>query len=216
MKHKKNSPFGKYGESNCTNFVSQVLLAGLLKDNSMNNIFSNKNLFVDKGELYDWYFVSKNEKSESWSGANGLYKYAKSNQEKNPPFKYGGFMFEFITRDYISSYDEKGNKRPNGGTLDVSKIQVGDIIFVDHSNKNGKYSDLLKNGKAKKDIKTNGIMDHAFVVTKLRKSKPTKYDDIYVTSSTSTYINHTLHFRNELNNYALEFHVYRPIGFVKK
>lgn len=214
-----NSPFGMYGETNCTNFVSQVLLAGLLQNNSMNNIYEKRVLFEDKNELYKWFFNDKYNKSESWAGANGLYKYAKTNKEKEAPFKYSGFMFEFITRDYISSFDEKGNRRPNGGALEVNKIKPGDIIFVDYA-KNGKhYKEFIKEKIPKNQIKTDGTMEHAFVVTKVDnqyfKDEATRYSNIYVTSSTETYVNHTLHYRNKLNDYAIEFHVYRPIGFVK-
>lgn len=214
------SSFGFYEDNNCTNFLSQVLLSGLLKNTSMENIFQGRKFFEDRLETYKWYFDSKYKKSDTWAGANPFHNYVKLNKMPSYPYTYGGYIFEFVTRDYISSYDENGNYRSNGGALEVSKIRPGDIVFMDYSKGGKHYKEYLASGVKKKDIKTDGIMEHAFVITgvnpRIFNDKATNYNHIYVTSSTNTYDGKSLAKINESNGYAIEFYVYRPIGFIKK
>ena len=49
------------GGGNCTNFVSQCLLAG--------------SLVMDKRNPFGWYYVSLNERAPAWTGVNEFYNY---------------------------------------------------------------------------------------------------------------------------------------------
>lgn len=50
------------GGGNCTNFVSQCLLAG--------------GCTMDPTEIFGWYYVSVDDRSPSWTGVNEFYQFA--------------------------------------------------------------------------------------------------------------------------------------------
>ena len=104
---------------NCTNFVSQCLLAGISGHNSNLDVFNSRNIYFDKGNKIgqnSWYFVDYNNRAPAWTGANWLYDYVKT-QANNPT--YDGLHFKYITHDTLH--------RP----LDYRAVDVGDIIFAD-------------------------------------------------------------------------------------
>jgi len=114
-----DTAFPKYQEfgGNCTNFVSQSVLAGLV-DNSDKYVVYNKRAYYmadrDKGCSYCWYYDTSTSRGSAWTGANDLYNYAKSNLDS-----YWGMHFTFVTKDSSTTY------------LDTSKILVGDVVFAD-------------------------------------------------------------------------------------
>jgi len=61
-----------------------------------------------------WFYISVNNKGSAFTGADWLYKYAKSNKNN-----YKGLHFDFITKDSIST------------ALKINLIKKGDIIFAD-------------------------------------------------------------------------------------
>lgn len=69
---RRNPDFYDYSKlgGDCTNFASQVLLAG----------GSNMNYQPIQG----WYYIDPNRKSPSWTGVNFLYNFLVSNQTKGP------------------------------------------------------------------------------------------------------------------------------------
>lgn len=61
----RNSSFASYGSADCTNFVSQILLAS-----GVNTVKPNGN-----NENYGWWYVSKNIRSISWINADTFSRY---------------------------------------------------------------------------------------------------------------------------------------------
>lgn len=54
----------------CTNFVSQVILAG--------------GAVMNYNPVHGWYYIDPNRKSPSWTGVNFLYDFLVSNRERGP------------------------------------------------------------------------------------------------------------------------------------
>lgn len=140
----KENPFSDYGYlkdgGNCTNFASQVIMAGLSKTSDINTIFNSRYEYkADMGASLSakkWYFISDGSRGDAWAGANNLYEYAKSS---NPEYK--GLYFESIT------YDDLSKPGQTVKSLELGKIKVGDIVFA--------------NWNANED----NTIDHSMVVT---------------------------------------------------
>lgn len=111
--------YQSYG-GNCTNFVSQAILAGLIGSSSKNIFNQRSEYWADKnrGCDYCWYYGNKVngvwQKGSAWTGAQELYDYANSNLDS-----YWGMHFDHITSDGPTSY------------LETKKVQTGDIVFAD-------------------------------------------------------------------------------------
>lgn len=107
------NPFPNYGAldpgGNCTNFVSQSIMAGLVGTFRPRVVFQNRALFVaDKGSPLAWYFLSDADRAKpAWAGADGLYRYARGNGPANK-----GLHFAAVP-------------------VDRTRITVGDIVFAD-------------------------------------------------------------------------------------
>jgi hypothetical protein len=116
-----NSVFGNYAYlgTNCTNFVNQCIMAGLVNSDNESTVLNGTNTYHDQGGYYEWYFNSIGNRSYSWAGVKELWLYAKNNQTN-----WGGMHFDFITRDYSGS---------NGAYLNTNAIQEGDIVFIDYT-----------------------------------------------------------------------------------
>lgn len=69
---KRNPAFYDYSElgGDCTNFASQVLLAGGASMNYQ--------------PVLGWYYIDANRKSPSWTGVDFLYQFLVSNRTKGP------------------------------------------------------------------------------------------------------------------------------------
>jgi hypothetical protein len=116
---KKQVKFAKY-PNNCTNFVSQAILAGFVKTTSMLTLYDKRMQFLaDMGDDYSWYYIDKYVKGTTWSEAHSLYLYAKYTSENKDAYLYKGPKFKFIANDDSKHY------------LKYYKVNVGDIIFMD-------------------------------------------------------------------------------------
>lgn len=117
-------PYYTGDAANCTNFVSQSLLAGLIGTTNKVDIWNKRNNFItDKtggNTYYRWYFVSDSDRGPAFTGAHKLYEYAVYNK---PTYK--GMHFTKVT-------DTKGSSQ----VLDFMQVQVGDIIFLDFQGDN--------------------------------------------------------------------------------
>ena len=213
-----NNPFGIFS-NNCTNFINQAILAGFVGSTRIDYVNACSTAYdTEDNEPLQWYFrehgYTSDSSSSSWRGANSLFNYAKTSFSDLYKIKYNGLKFKLITRDYISSLDADGNRRPNGGALEVNKVKIGDIVFIDYKDKNGNYS---KQNKPLKDIKTDGKIDHVFIVTRINTST-NSYNRIEVTGNTTTYRNKGLGKINEDSLYKrkVEFFILRPVFYVEK
>ncbi len=119
------NPFTNYGHltpgGNCTNFVSQSIMGGLVRSYKPVVVFQNRRLFVaDRGSSLSWYFISDADRAmPAWAGADGLYRYAVGNAPQ-----YKGLHFSRVP-------------------LDSTRIGAGDIIFADWDNNGSKDHSMI-------------------------------------------------------------------------
>ena len=173
--------------NNCTNFVSQSILAGFSRQTSRKKLFDIKERYLaDKGEHYSWFYKSKWDTGNSWKEAHSLYLYAKytSDYDDTAPYNESGPKFKFITEDSLTHY------------MAYQKVQVGDIIFMDHTN-------------------NDGHMDHVLIVTDIEGWRY-GYNEIRVASNTSDYPDKGLGDINEAYDKKATFHVFRPLAYVEQ
>jgi hypothetical protein len=114
-----DTAFPKYQAfgGNCTNYVSQSILAGLVGSSDKYQVYNKRAYYMadrDKGCTYCWYYDTGTSRGYSWTGAHELYQYAKSNLNS-----YWGMHFNLVT------FDSKTQ------ALDTTKVQTGDVIFAD-------------------------------------------------------------------------------------
>lgn len=103
--------------NNCTNFVSQAILAGFVgqANATRKNLWEHRyDYAVDDNStaIYKWFYKSINNRGEAWSDASDLQMYAKSNIQG-----YKGIQFQHI---------ESGS--PN--SLSLQNVRGGDVIFL--------------------------------------------------------------------------------------
>ena len=79
------------GGGNCTNFVSQSLLAG--------------GLTMDPSETFGWYYVSLNERAPAWTGVNELYEFLCGVGDFAPTTERRGPYATEVTRERIEIGD---------------------------------------------------------------------------------------------------------------
>jgi len=110
------NPFYNF-RNNCANFVSQAIIAGMVKNTNPREVYNRRYDFaVDRtGSLYKWYFISLGDRGPAWSGAPEMRQYADYNKST-----YKGLHFKFIVSD-----------TPSNRTLTTSNVQPGDVIFCD-------------------------------------------------------------------------------------
>lgn len=115
------NPFGDFdGEvigGNCTNFVSQCLIAGFIRSLDPRVVYSRRYDFdIDDSStsIYQWYFHHYGDRGPAFTGAHKMFEYAEYNR-----LSYKGLHFEYITHDTVRDY------------LDVDKVRVGDVVFAD-------------------------------------------------------------------------------------
>lgn len=102
-------------QGNCTNFVSQALVGGMIRSNDAASVWARRGDFaVDKGSPYPWYLLSANDRAPAWTSPDWLYKYAKGNTAT-----YKGLHFTYVTNDTLTTF------------MDYNKVQKGDVIFAD-------------------------------------------------------------------------------------
>jgi len=102
---------------NCTNFVSQVIIAGLSKKLRMDRVFDERwNFDIDATGNYSlqWYWRSDSDRGPAFTGAHQMFQYA----DQNLP-TYRGLHFRYITHDTATAW------------MDVMLVWYGDVIFAD-------------------------------------------------------------------------------------
>lgn len=116
---KNDSPFPYYNgaSANCTNFVSQAILAGLVGSTSRYTIWNVRQDYSadsGSGSHLEWFFNSSGDRGPAWTGAEKMYEYAVNNNAS-----YKGLHFNYITHDTPTSF------------MEYRKVKEGDVIFVD-------------------------------------------------------------------------------------
>lgn len=197
------NPFDDYENvevgGNCTNFVSQSIIAGLIKSSSMQNVYNNRKNFDIDHTCYSkfvdgkqdgcplaWYYhdkTSQKSRGPAWTSAHKLYEYAKHNKST-----YEGLHFEPITHDTLDKF------------MEYDKIKIGDVIFADWEHDN--------------------IIDHSMIVTNIQSWR-LGYNEIRVTYQSQNKTDRGLGDINESykdNNGRFQalFYVYRPINYDPK
>src|SRR5690349_2363211 len=72
------NPFSNFGD-NCTNFVSQAIMAGMIMRTSPADVYARRYDFMaDLGQPLAWYFADASNRGPAWAGAKELYTYAKN------------------------------------------------------------------------------------------------------------------------------------------
>lgn len=211
VEYAKNNVFTDYGSSthdehvnpftdytnyggNCTNFVSQSILGGLVGTNKTYKAYNKRRNFASDRYIhgYQWFFVKNTTQSgygkgrgAAWTEAESLKTYAQNNKSN-----YKGLHFKYITHDDLKN------------ALNVDSVKVGDVIFADWT--------------------MDGVRDHSMIVTKI-KPRNRGYSKIYVTyqngiddTTGEAYPlrkDYSLHTINKNTNYKAQFVVYRPIDY---
>ena len=101
---------------NCTNFVSQCVLAG--------------SCVMNFTPVYGWYYLSLNRRSPSWSGVEFFYDFMVSNKDVGP-FGRDVSRGSVQIGDVVQLADETGDFYH---TLIVSKIENGEIYICANTN----------------------------------------------------------------------------------
>ncbi|MDF1682865.1 MAG: amidase domain-containing protein [Patescibacteria group bacterium] len=180
-------------DNNCTNFVSQSVLAGFAETKYRSTLYSKREQYLaDENDTYSWFYRSKWDAGANWKQAHSLYLYAKYTDENDSGSNYNenGPKFDFVTRDSDSAY------------LDPNDVLEGDIIFADINNPT--YDQYI-----------DGTMDHVFIVTG-KEWYQSFYNKIRVTSNSSYYTDKGLGEINEEYEQDIHFYVYRPVAYVEK
>lgn len=112
------------GGGNCTNFVSQCLLAG--------------SLVMDERNPFGWYYVNLNERAPAWTGVNEFYNYVTGSNGFTPTAeREGPFCIETGDADLeLGDIVQLSNSR---GTFYHSLLvtgftENGEILISAHSN----------------------------------------------------------------------------------
>lgn len=112
------------GGGNCTNFVSQCLLAG--------------GCSMDPTEIFGWYYVSVNERSPSWTGVNEFYEFVCGLADFQPRGVRRGPYCEEVERERVEIGDVVQLANSQGRfyhSLLVSGFDAdGDILVCAQSN----------------------------------------------------------------------------------
>lgn len=101
---------------NCTNFVSQCILAGCCTMNFT--------------ETFGWYYISPEDRAPAWTGVEFLFNFLTSN-EASGPFGVAADVEELEIGDVIQLADESGDYYH---TLLVSGFENGNILVAAQSN----------------------------------------------------------------------------------
>jgi len=167
---------------NCTNFVSQSIMAGLSRITDRKKLWEARKYFQsDRGHNYgtagtygfEWFINDNGEdRGKAWTSAEELYLYAKGNQAG-----FKGLHFKYITRDSATRF------------MDYQKVKVGDIVFADWD--------------------ADGDMEHTMIVTKIQKYRR-GYNEIRLTYQTNDTEERGLGEINEEKDKKALFTVYRP------
>jgi hypothetical protein len=107
---------------NCTNFISQCLLAG--------------SSVMDFTPTFGWYFRSLDDRSPSWSGVEQLYDFLTGNADFSQLDAQGPFAIVANNRQQIEAGDVVQLARASGDfyhTLIISEVTDNDILVCANS-----------------------------------------------------------------------------------
>ncbi len=111
------------GGGNCTNFVSQCLLAG--------------SLVMNPTETFGWYYVDVNNRAPSWTGVREFYEFLCGIGDFSPKYERQGPFGEEVERELLEVGDVVQLANARGEfyhSLFVSGFQNGDILISAQSN----------------------------------------------------------------------------------
>lgn len=115
------NPWGNYGGAsgggNCTNFVSQAIIGGLIRDRDAWDTFNARTDFdIDRDTTSSlrWFWRSATDRGSAFTGAQALYNYAVGNRAT-----YKGLHFTYVTHDTHSAF------------MAYTAVREGDVIFAD-------------------------------------------------------------------------------------
>lgn len=112
------NPFTGF-QNNCANFVSQAIVAGMIKKTNPWDVYNRRYDFAaDRSAPLStprWFFISMNDRGPAWQGAKEMHQYAGYNKST-----YKGLHFAFVASD-----------TPWNRSLDHNKLRPGDVIFCD-------------------------------------------------------------------------------------
>lgn len=112
------------GGGNCTNFVSQCLLAG--------------GLVMDPTEIFGWYYVSIDDRAPSWTGVEEFYEYLCGLGDFLPKSERQGPFGSAVMREFVEIGDVVQLANRQGRfyhSLLVSGFsENGDILVAAQSN----------------------------------------------------------------------------------
>jgi len=118
---KSTSPFYDFKDlgGDCTNFASQAILAGMTGITEPSDLKPKRYSYLADQNYNNlaWYYKTSNNRGSAWTGADWMFKYAKSNKNS-----YKGLHFDFITKDSSTV------------ALKINLVKKGDIIFADWEN----------------------------------------------------------------------------------
>ena len=111
------------GGGNCTNFVSQSVLAGALTMNSI--------------QTFGWYYVNVNDRSPSWTGVREFYEFVCGLNDFSPKTERVGPVCDEVARENVEVGDVVQLANAQGEfyhSLVVSGFRDGDILICAQSN----------------------------------------------------------------------------------
>ena len=111
------------GGGNCTNFVSQCLLAG--------------SLVMNPTETFGWYYVDVNNRAPSWTGVREFYEFLCGIGDFSPKDKRQGPFADDVARELVEIGDVVQLSNMRGQfyhSLIVSGFENGDILVSAQSN----------------------------------------------------------------------------------
>ena len=111
------------GGGNCTNFVSQCLLAG--------------SLVMDPTETFGWYYVNIDDRAPAWTGVREFYEFMCGLGDFRPKTERQGPFCEEVSRERVELGDVVQLANAQGifyHSLFVSGFENGDILVSAQSN----------------------------------------------------------------------------------
>lgn len=111
------------GGGNCTNFVSQCLLAG--------------SLVMDPTETFGWYYVNIDDRAPAWTGVREFYEFMCGLGDFRPKTERQGPFCEEVSRERVELGDVVQLSNAQGifyHSLFVSGFENGDILVAAQSN----------------------------------------------------------------------------------
>lgn len=182
------NPFHNF-PNNCANFVSQAIVAGMVKKTNPRDVYNRRYDFtadLSAAVSYPrWFFIGPrtSERGPAWAGAKEMHQYADWNKPE-----YKGLHFKPV-----------GSDTPWKRSLDHNKLRPGDVVFCDWEH--------------------DGKVDHVLMVARIDTSwfVWNKYDRIKVAGQSSNHSDTGLQWildKNYKDNKTwASFRVYRPVDY---